>query len=444
MSNKWFKIFHYLIDIWNSTTLRKKIIFTVIMLAVYRLLVFIPVPFVEIDQFMNRAVSSWGGLEFFAMLLWWTLEQFAIIAVWLVPYINASIIMQLLSSVLPQLEELQEQWEAGTMKIQQYTRWLTLPLAFFQSIWMIYFINYLLGGWIINTASLSTVLLTAFALTVGTVLLMWIWELITEKWISNWISLIIFSSIVSWMVSKIYWYISSSGTDMLSIVLFMLSIVLVLIVLTILLVKTRKEIPIVYARQWKVEQTASLPIPLNPVWMVPIIFAIAFVTFPYLLSQLITKFGTQNQFVMDSAKWIETNLNIYTQNPNLLSISVYFIFILLFTFFYTVIIFNPDRMADNIQKRGWFIPGIRPWQETANYINKLLQHLCIWWWLWLAFVWVYGYILSYIPFIQQATQSLWSIPLIVQWSWVIIIVWVIQDFLNKVNWELDMERYDRL
>lgn len=438
------KIFTYLSEVWASATLKKKILYTLLFLAVYRLLVFIPVPFVDINAFMTRTLSWAGGLEFFAMLLWWTLDQFSIIAVGLIPYINASIIMQLLTSVLPQLEELQEQWEVGTMKIQQYTRWLTLPLAFLQSIWMIYFINYLLWGNVINTADKWIVLLTAFALTVGTILIMWIGELITEKWISNWISLIIFASIVSWIITKVYWYLSSAGADMLSIIIFMLMIVLVLIVLTVLLIRTKKEIPVIYARQGKVEQTASLPVPLNPVGMVPIIFAIAFVTFPYLLSQLVIKFGTQNPAVMTAAKWIETHFNIYTQTPGILAIVVYFFFIVLFTFFYTVIMFNPERMSDNIQKRWWFIPGIRPWIESTNYINRILMHLCLWGWIWLWFIWAYGYIIWYIPFIQQATQSLWSIPLIVQWSWVVIIVWVVQDFINKVNSELLMERYDKI
>lgn len=438
------KILHYLSNIWNSKSLRNKVLFTILLLALYRLLVFIPVPFANVDVIMSNTLGNGWWLEYFAMLLWGTLEQFSIIAVWLVPYINASIIMQLLTAVIPHLEELQEQWEVGTQKIQQYTRWLTFPLWFLQSLWMIYFINYLLGWGVIDTWNKLILVWTAFALTVGTVMLMWLWELITEKWITNGVSLIIFSSIVAWMTSKIYTFIASAGTDILSILIFMFLIVFVLVVLSVLLIRTRKEIPIVYARQWKVEETATLPIPLNPVGMIPIIFAIAFTTFPYLMAQIIVKFGTQNQAVMNISKWVENNFNIYTQNPTLIVIAVYFLLIVMFTFFYTLIVFNPEKISDNIQKRWWFIPGIRPGEETGKYINWLLMHLCFWWGIGLGVVWIYSYILNYIPFIQQATQSLGSIPIIVSWSWVIIIVWVVQDLLNKIDAELLMERYDRI
>lgn len=448
-----FKILHYLRDIWNSKTLKQKIIYTLILLAIYRLLVVLPVPFIDIDLFMSQISSNltwWDSTEwlsFFAMLLWGTLENFSIIAVWLIPYINASIIMQLMTAVLPQLEELQEQWEIWTMKIQQYTRWFTLPLAFVQSFWMIYFMNYMFGWaswwWVIDTNSMSVLLLSAFTLTVWTVILMWIGEILTEKGTSNGISLIIFSSIVAWITSQVFSYSSFGWENMLEILVFMTVLVLALVIMAVLLIKTRKEIPIRYARQWKIEETAVLPIPLNPVWMIPIIFSIAFISFPYLISQVLSKVNPSWAMV-NVAKWIETNLNIYTNQPSLLTIASYFILIVLFTFFYTLIVFNPDKIADNIQKRWWFIHGIRPWEETSKYLNRIYMHLCLWWWMWLWLIWIYSYIIAYIPFIQQATMSLWAIPIVVSGSWVIIIVWVVQDLLNKFNAELVMERYDRI
>ena len=112
--------------------------------------------------------------------------------------------------------------------------------------------------------------------------------------------------------------------------------------------------------------------------MIPIIFAVAFATFPYLLSQIVINMGSQNATMQTAAKWIEANFNIYTQQPSLLVIGVYFLLIILFTFFYAVITFNPDKMADNIQKRGGFVPGIRPGEETAKYLNGILMHLCLW------------------------------------------------------------------
>lgn len=414
-------------------------------LALYRLLVIIPVPFVDVTSLMaGTSLGNAGGLQYFAMLLGGSLEQFSMIAVGLGAYINASIIMQLLTAIIPSLEELQEQGEQGSQKIQQYTRWLAFPLAFLQGIGMTYFMNYLLGGQLLDTSNFPLVLMSAFVLSVGAVMIMYLGERITEKGISNGISLIIFASIVSGIVSKVYTDISAAGSDWLSVVAFMLIIVLGLIFLSIFLLKTIKEIPIIYAKQGKVQESSSLPIPLNPVGMIPIIFAIAFATFPYLLSQLVIKFGTQNQTVMQAASWIERNFNIYNQQPSILAIVIYFLLIIAFTFFYTMIVFNPEKIADNIQKRGGFTPGTRPGAETAKYLNKVLSHLCLWGGIGLGLVGIYSYVLTYIPFIQQLTQSLGTLPVIVTGSGIIIIVGVVQEIMNKASSELLMHKYDRV
>lgn len=162
------------------------------------------------------------------------------------------------------------------------------------------------------------------------------------------------------------------------------------------------------------------------------------------MSQLVINLGSQNPTMQSVAKRVELNFNIYSQQPSLLVIAFYFVLIVLFTFFYALITFNPERMADNIQKRGGFIPGIRPGEETAKYLNKILMHLCLWGGLGLAFVGVYSYILNYLPFIQQVTQSIGSIPVIVSGSGVIIIVGVMQEMFNKINAELLMEKYDKI
>lgn len=430
-------------EIRENESIKKKIIFTLLMLALYRLLVFIPVPFVDIAALMSKtasATTSW--VWYFIMLLWGSLDQFAIIAVGLAPFINASIIMQLLGSVLPKLEELTEQGEVWQQKIQQYTRYLSVPLAFLQSIGMVFFINYLLGGNIISTAPLN-LLAAAFTMTVWSVILMWIGELITEKGISNGTSMLIFASIVSGITQKIYSSIAWSN-NFLGVTLFMLIIVLGLILLSIFILKSIKEIPVIYARRGRVEESSSLPIPMNPVGMVPIIFSIAFVSFPYLLSKLITQFQPMNTRLVGMANRIEANLNIYTQQPGVPAIVLYFALIIVFTFFYTLIVFSPERISDNIQKRGGFVPGIRPGKETAKYINGILMHLCLWWGAGLAFIGIYSYILNYIPFIQTLVQSLGSLPVVVTGSWVIIIVWVVQEIMNKIKTDMLMQRYDKI
>lgn len=431
-------------DIWRSKTIRKKILITLGLLALYRLLVFLPVPFVNIDNLVNQSGFASTGLQYFTMLLGWSLEQFSIIAVWLGAYINASIIIQLLTAVIPAFEDLKEQGEAWNMKIQQYTRWLSFPLAFLQGIGMVYFMNYLMGGQLIDVQNFGLVLLSAFVLAIWAVMLLYIGELITEKGISNGISLIIFASIVSGVTSKVYSDVAAARGDWIGVIIFMLIIVVGLILLSVLILKTMKEIPIIYAKQGKVQESSTLPIPLNPVGMIPIIFAIAFVTFPYLLSQMVTKFGGSSNTMLEIAKWVESNFNIYNQQPSWIVIAVYFVLIIVFTFFYSMITFNPDKMSDTIQKRGGFIPGIRPGAQTANYISKLLGHLCFWGGIGLGLIGIYSYVLQYIPFVQDITQSLGALPVVVTGSWVIIIVWVVQEIVNKVKSELLMHKYDRI
>ena len=426
----------------SNKSLMKKIWFTLWILALYRLLVHIPVPFVNIDNLMGQiwAISS-SGLWYLVMMMWWSLDNFSIIAIWLSPYINASIIMQLLWAVIPSLEQLTEEWEAWQQKINQYTRYLSIPLAFLQWIGMVFFINYSLWGNVIDTSA-GTLILAALAMTVGSVILMRLWELITEKWIANGISILIFSSIVAWITQSVYGSFSGT-TSIWWMLLFMLIIILVLIVLSIFILKSVKEIPIIYARKGKVQESSILPIPMNPVWMIPIIFAMAFVSFPYLLSKIVVQFQPMNTKLVHAADWIEANLNIYSQQPGVRAVLLYFILIVAFTFFYTLIVFSPEKMSDNIQKRWGFIPGIRPWKETSTYINRILMHLCLWWWLWLALVGIYSYILNYFPFIQNLVASLWSLPVVVTWSGVIIIVWVVQEIINKIETDLIMQRYEK-
>jgi len=436
------KIFQRLQDIRTNKTIMKKIGFTLVMLAAYRLLVNVPVPFVDIDALMSATIDAQSGLGYFVMLLGGSLKNFSIIAAGLSPYINASIIMQLLWSVVPKLEELTEQGEAGQVKIQQYTRYLTVPLAFLQWVGMVFFINSLLGGNVIEPTTVN-ILLSATTMTVGSLLLVRIWELITEKWISNGVSLLIFASIVSGITQQVYGSLSGAG-NFTGVLVFMLVIVLVLILLSIFILKSIKEIPIVYARKGKVEETSSLPIPLNPVGMIPIIFAIAFVTFPYLAGKMIAQFQPMNSKLMAFATWTESNLNIYSQDPSRLVVIFYFILIIAFTFFYTLIVFSPEKIADNIQKRGGFIPGIRPGKETAKHLNKILMHLCLRGGAGLALIGVYSYIIDDLPFIQDIIQSLGSMPMVVTGSWVIIIVWVVQDLLNKVESEVLMKKYEKI
>lgn len=430
-------------EIFSNKTIMKKVWFTLGILALYRLLIFIPVPFVDISSLMNQTFDAWaaGGFGYLVMLMWWALENFAIVAIWVSPYITASIILQLLTSVVPSLEELTEQWEVGQNKINQYTRLLTVPMAFLQWLWMTYLMNSMLGGNAVAT-NFTTVILVAFVLTVWAVWLMWLWELITEKWVSNGISLLIFASIVAGIFQK--GYTSLTGwTNWIYVLLFMLAIVLVLIILSIFILKSTKEIPVIYTRSGKVQQSSILPIPMNPVGMVPIIFAMAFVSFPYLCFQLLANFMPMNDKVQAISNWITGNLNIYSEQPGWLAILCYVILIVAFTFLYAMITFSPDRISDNIQKRGGYVPWIRPWKATSKYINGVLMHLCLWWGLGLALIACYTYIFNWVPFLQNIATALGGLPTVVTGSGVIIIVWVVQELINKIKTDLVMKKYEK-
>lgn len=435
------KFFDTLNRIWSNDSLKKKIMFTLLMILLYRLLVYIPVPFVNIDN-LNAARFGSSGLQYFAMLLGGSFDRFSIIAVWLTPYINASIITQLLANIIPSWEELSNEWEAGQKKIQQYTRYITFPLAILQSIGMTYLINSQFGGNIIDvTQFFPNVMGTAIVLSFGSILLMWMAELITEKWIGNGTSMIIFANIVSGIVTNLYSSIIwADNKFILFIAVFIL--ILMLIILAVFIIKTVKEIPVLYSRQGKVQQTSTLPFPLNPVGMVPIIFAIAFVSFPYLATQILIKFGTNHARVEWLASWIEKNFNFYNTNHSRQLTLSYFLLIVFFTFFYTLIQFNPEKIADNIQSRWWFIPSVRPGKETVNYINKILMHLCLRGGSILWFLGIYSTLLNYIPALHDIMSKLWSIPIAITGSGIIIIVWVVQDIMNKINSELVMTKYN--
>ena len=430
----------------TSKSIRNKILFTIAILVIYRFFVFIPVPFVDIDILKAAVTKTTDWLQLFAMLMGGSMRHFSIIALWLIPFINASIIIQLLTVVIPHLEDLKEEGETWNMKIQQYTRWLTLPLAFLQAIGMVYLMSSYIP-WVVDTSSFAVVLSAAFALTVGTILLIWLGEMITEKGVSNGISLIIFANIVSGMTSAFMNFTGSAQKGSLaSVLVFILVIVLVLIVLSILLIRTRKEIPITYAKAWQIQETAVLPIPLNPVGMIPIIFAIAFVSFPYLLGQILYKFNPTSPATTAIKSFTETYLNIMTQNPHWVAVLLYFVLIVLFTFFYSWVTFKPEKMAEQIQKRGGYIAGIRPWEDTANYLNSVINHLCFWWGIGLGVIGIYTYVINWIPFIQDAVRSGWlnAVPVIVSGAWVIIIVWVVQEVINKLNADLLMEKYSKI
>ena len=424
--------------------LRKKLIMTLLGLAIYRLLVVIPVPFVNVDMLMAQtwaAATSW--LANFLMLFGWSLESFSIVAVGLGPFINASIIVQLLTVVIPHFEELQELGEQWQKQLQIYMRYMTFPFALIQSIGMVFFINSLMGG-VIDTTSWATVFFAAFVMAVGAMIVLFLADRITEKWLTNGTSLIIFASIISGMVTQLFSTFTSltSSSAFWSMLVYVILVVGALTIASIFILKSYQQIPVIYARQGKIQETSKLPIPLNPVGMVPIIFAMAFVSFPYIISQFTMSLWYPSETMRYWANWIQLNFNIYVEKPAVPILIFYFLLIIVFTYFYSLITFNPDKMADNIQQRGGFIPGIRPGNETAQYIKTTLNHLSVWWGAGLALIGIFTYLLHYIPLIQDFSTQVGALPVIVTGSGIIIIVGVIQQLMDKIQTETLMAEYD--
>lgn len=441
----WHKLLNAIKALFTNPILRKKLIITLIGLAIYRLLVVIPVPFVNIDLLMAQTSLAHSGLANFLMLFGGSLETFSILAVGLWPFINASIITQLLTVVIPHFEELQELGEQGQQQLQRYMRYMTFPFALIQSVGMVFFINSLMGG-VIDTTSWTTVLFAAFTMAVGAMMILFLADWITEKGLTNGTSLIIFASIISGIVTQLFSTFTAltSASAFGSMLIYVVLVVGLLTMASIFILKSYKQIPVIYARQGKIQETSKLPIPLNPVGMIPIIFAMAFVSFPYIVSQFATSLGYPSETMKFLANWIELNFNIYVEKPAIPVLIFYFGLIILFTYFYSLITFNPDKMADNIQQRGGFIPGIRPGHETAEHIKKILNHLSVWGGVGLAAIGIFTYVLHYIPLIQDFSTQVGALPVIVTGSGIIIIVGVIQQLVDKIQTETLMAQYDEL
>ena len=407
-------------------SIRKKIIATLLLVLVYKLLSVIPVPWVNTD-WLKAIMEQNQGLWFFSALMWGWLKRFSIILLWLAPYINAVIIIQLLWVIIPKVWDLQKEWEAWQKKINKYTRWLTLPLAFAQSYWMIVLLNSLAGWTIIDTSDIKTVLMAMTIVTAWTMFLLWLGEIMTEMWIGNGISIII----TAWVLSAVPWNIMTYVTQQdWSLFTWILLITLVIIYVIIKFTEGNRRIPVIYTRTWR-EEKSYFPIRINQAWMIPIIFAVSLVTFPAIIGQLLVNSSWQT--AQNIGNWLMTNLSM--NNPTWLLIAIYFLLVLAFSFFYVSITFNTDNVAESIQKRWWYIPWVRPGAETSSYLTRVSAHLNLFGWSFLALIAVLPYVIS--KFYGQ------SIRFILSGAWLIIIVSVILDLIRKVDTEMKMYDYSK-
>ena len=413
--------------VFQNKNIAKKIIATLLLVLVYKFLSVIPVYGVDTSK-LAAIMEANKGLSFFSALMWGWLSNFSVILMGLSPYINALIIIQLLGVIVPKIGDLQKEGEAGQRKITKYTRWLTLPLAFVQSYWMIVLLNTLASGTIIDLSNTQTVLTAMTIITAWTVFLMWLGEVMTENGIGNGISIII----TAWVLAAVPWVIwghiaSADWSLFIGLTIATLFIIYVIIKFT----EGNRRIPIIYTRTGR-EEKSYFPIRVNQAGMIPIIFAVSLVTFPAIIGQILTWNGS-SEMATSIGNFLLTYFSM--TNPSWYFIAVYFLLVLGFSFFYVSITFNTENVAESIQKRWGYIPGIRPGSETADFLEKVSWHLNLFGGWFLALIAVLPYIMS--KFMGQ------SVDFIISAAWLIIIVSVILDIVRKADAEMKMQDYSK-
>ena len=448
------KFFEAIANVFRVPDLRNRILFTLAMLAIYRLGGFIPTPGVDalrFEEFVKQNAGSFLG--FIDLFSGGTFRRFAIFALGIMPYITASIILQLLTVVIPTLEKLQKEGELGRRKITQWTRYLTVGLALMQSAAIAGMLQSSQGNFVLNPG-IGFIILTMLSLTTGTAFIMWLGEQITERGIGNGMSLIIFAGIVVGLPSAMeqIWTNVMVTRQWNPVQLIIILAMMVAVVGFIVLVERgERRIPVQYAkrvvgRRMMGGQSTHLPLKVNAGGVIPVIFASSFLAFPQTLTQM--------AFVRNSPYLTGLLSAISGSSP--LYFVLFTALIIFFCFFYVSIIFNPNEAADNMRKYGGFIPGIRPGKNTAEYMNKILTRITVVGGLYLA-------ILSLIPQIMISGIKLQRIPGIGNWidqyfpRWLLdglgvnfyfggtsllIVVGVAMDTVNQIEAQLIMRHYE--
>ena len=411
--------------------LRRRLVFLLLALIVYRIGTHIPVPGINPDQLTQLFNGQQGGiLSLFNMFSGGALSRFSIFALGIMPYISASIIMQLMSYVVPSMEALKKEGEAGRRKITQYTRYGTLGLAIFQSMGIALALESSAG--LVNAPGVVFRVTAMVSLTAGTMFLMWLGEQITERGLGNGISIIIFSGIAAGLPSSIGGLLELVRTGAMSIIIALLIVVLVGLVtyFVVFVERGQRKILVNYARRQvgnKVYggQSSHLPLKLNMAGVIPPIFASSIILLP---STVVSWFSTG-----ESMNWLK-DISAALSPGQPIYVMLYAIAIIFFCFFYTALVFNSRETADTLKKSGGFIPGIRPGDQTARFIDKILLRLTFAGAIYITFVCLLPefLILKYnVPFYFGGTSLL-------------IIVVVTMDFMAQVQNYLMSQQYESL
>ena len=418
-------------QIWKTPELRNSILFVLCMLVIFRIAAHIPIPgidaenlrkFFQQNQIFGLVNAFSGG----------AMHNFSVVALGVGPYITASIIFQLLAMIIPRLEEMQKDGESGQQRINQYTRLLTVPLAILQSYAMISLLRSsqlkIIGA--LTPLQYAGIMIT---MTAGTLLLMWIGELISERKVGNGVSILIFAGIIANLPTTLQQaVVTFDSSQILTFVAFAV-VAVVTVAGVVLITEGQRNVPVVYAKRMRGAKLfggaeTHLPLRVNMAGVIPIIFAISIILFPTMIGQF---------FVHAKTAWLATfaqNMISFFQNQLYYGI-IYFLLVFIFTYFYTAVVFHPDRVAENLQKQGGFIPGIRPGRPTAEYIMSTVNHI----------IPAGAFFLAVIAVLPLALQQITgSRSIVIGGTSLLIVVSVIIEVVNQVNSQLTMREYETL
>jgi len=423
MKNFWNKIKL----IWTDTILRKKVLFVFFALIIFRLLSAIPIPGIDTIE-LNRFLSN---NQFFGILNIFSgggLSNLSIIMLGVGPYITGSIIMQLLTIMVPSLKKIyHEEGEAGRKRFAQYSRLLTVPLAAIQGFSLLFILEK--QNILVNLTAFDRIT-NLLIIVAGSVLIMWVGELVTEFGIGNGVSLIIFAGIVSRLPSWVGEHIFTFDVSQIPLY-FVFAIVGIIILAGIVLVtEAERPVPVTYAKRVRGMKmygggSTYLPLRVNQAGVIPIIFALSILLFPQMIGTLLARFS--NPIISKIS-----HVLISFTNTSVLYAVLYFIFVFLFTYFYTAVTFDPEALSTNLQKNGAFIPGIRPGISTSEYISKVLSRITLLGATFLGFV-------AILPLVMQFITGNTSFAL--GGTSILIVVSVVLDLMKKVDAQISMREY---
>lgn len=410
--------------------LRKRIFFVLIGILVYRFGSYIPVPGIDTAKLATFFASQGNTvLGLFNVFSGGALARLTIFALGIMPYISASIIIQLLSAVVPKLAEFKKEGAAGQRKIVQYTRYGTLFLALFQSLGMA---KYLVNQGLAYDASVLFYFVAVLTLTTGTVFLMWLGEQITERGIGNGISLLIFASIISGIPTGIAHTFDQSREGNLSLIalLMILFIIAAVTLFVVFMERAQRRILVNYAKRQQgnklyAAQSSHLPFKINMAGVIPPIFASSILLFPSSLTQW---FGSSPKF-----HWL-SDIGTALAPGQPLYLITYTVAVVFFCFFYTAVIFNPKEMAENLKKSGAFITGIRPGEQTAQYIDKVMSRLTL----------IGSIYITAVSLLPMFLMIEWNVPFYFGGTSLLIVVVVMMDFMAQVQSQLMSTQYESL